>query len=64
MTMKAELVKLLQQQWVTPLDALQHARCLSLSQRVGELKRAGVAVIDRWQPLPTGKKVKAYRIPA
>ena len=62
MTMKSELVKLLNRKWTTPLDALQMVGCLSLSQRCGELRRDGVLVLDKWQALPNGKRVKAYRI--
>jgi hypothetical protein len=61
-TMTDKLVKLMKRRYVTPLDALQHANCLSLSQRCGDLRRAGVDVIDKWVDLDSGKRVKAYRI--
>jgi hypothetical protein len=54
----------LKRRWLTPLDALQHCGCLSLSQRCGELRRAGVPVQDKWVCLPNGKRVKSYRIGA
>ena len=63
MTMKQELIALLQKRWVTPLEALEQARCLSLSQRVGEMRRSGINVIDKWVELHNGKRIKAYRIP-
>ncbi len=63
MTMKAELIALLQKRWVTPLEALEMARCLSLSQRVGEMRRSGINVLDKWVTLHSGKRIKAYRIP-
>lgn len=63
MSMKAELIALMQKRWVTPLEALEIAHCLSLSQRVGELRRSGVNVIDKWVELHNGKRIKAYRIP-
>lgn len=59
--MKAQLIKLLQRQWVTPLIALQEVGCLSLSQRCGELRRDGVRVADKWVS-SNGKRFKAYRI--
>jgi hypothetical protein len=61
-TMTDKLVKLMKRRYVTPLDALQHANCLSLSQRCGDLRRAGIEVIDKWVDLDSGKRVKAYRI--
>jgi hypothetical protein len=61
-TMTDRLVKLMKRRYVTPLDALQHANCLSLSQRCGDLRRAGIEVIDKWVDLDSGKRVKAYRI--
>ena len=64
MTMHQELLELLKKQWVTPIDALQKARCLSLSQRCGNFRRAGYKVEDKWVPLPSGKRVKAYRVVA
>lgn len=64
MTMKADLIKLLRARWVTPVVALNDAKCFSLSQRCGDLRRDGVKVLDRWVDLPDGKRVKEYRIVA
>jgi len=36
---------------ITPLQALQHLKCLSLSQRVGQLRREGYNIVN------VGKKV-------
>ena len=60
--MKDRLVVLLRRQWTSPIDALNEAGCFSLSQRCGELRRAGVSVMDRWLDLPNGKRIKQYRI--
>ena len=60
--MKANLIRLLQRKWVTPITALNEVGCFSLSQRCGELRRGGVNVQDKWVSLPSGKRVKAYRI--
>ena len=72
-TMSSQLLKLLRRQWVTPLDALKHCGCLSLSQRCGEFRhmhrwklpgpdgKLMPAILDKWVKLPGGKRVKAYR---
>ncbi|MFD0669697.1 helix-turn-helix domain-containing protein [Ramlibacter sp. MAHUQ-53] len=62
MTMQDRLIELLRASWLTPLEALQQAGCLSLSQRCGEFRRRGLPVVDRWVDLPNGKRVKAYHI--
>ena len=62
MTMRDTLHNALKRRWLTPIDALQHCGCLSLSQRCGEFRRAGVPVQDKWVCLPNGKRIKAYRI--
>lgn len=62
MTMKSEVLALLKRRWITPLDALELAGCLSLSQRAGDLQREGVTILKRWVDLPSGKRVRAYRV--
>jgi len=62
MNMRDTLHSALKRRWLTPLDALKQCGCLSLSQRCGELRRAGVPVEDRWVRVQSGKRVKAYRI--
>lgn len=61
-TMKRRLLNLLKTRYITPLDALRHVGCLSLSQRCGELRRAGIKVADKWVKLGNGKRVKAYKV--
>jgi hypothetical protein len=60
MTQKNALRSLLWGRWITPLDALREIGCLSLSQRVGELRREGLSILDVW--VKTRKRVKAYRL--
>lgn len=60
--MKDRLAHLLRKAWVSPVIAWQEAGCMSLSQRCGELRRKGVAVIDRWKVLPDGRRFKEYRL--
>jgi len=62
MTMQQTLIKLLSRKWLTPLSALNEANCLSLSQRCGQFRRAGINVIDKWVKTESGKRVKSYRI--
>jgi predicted DNA-binding ArsR family transcriptional regulator len=61
-TMKSQLIEALKRGWITPADALLDHHCMSLSQRCGELKRAGYQVIDEWRHGENGKRWKAYRI--
>ena len=61
-TMHDKLLRLLKQRYITPLDALKHAGCMSLSQRCGEFRRQGLKVQDKWVNLDGGKRVKAYRL--
>ena len=61
MTQKDALRSLLWCRWITPLDALREVGCLSLSQRVGELKREGLTILSVWVKTDTGKRVRAYR---
>jgi len=62
MTMATRLLQLLGHQWLTPIDALQSCGCMSLAQRVSEFRREGINIEDRWVDLPSGKRVKAYRL--
>ncbi len=62
MTMTQNLERTLRRHWLTPITALELCGCLSLSQRCGQFRRAGLKVLDRWVDLPSGKRVKSYRI--
>lgn len=59
--MKEELIRLLRRKWVSPVTALREVGCMSLSQRCGELRRAGVNVVSRWEQ-KGGKRWKVYTI--
>ena len=48
---------------LTPLSALQEFQCLSLSQRIGELKRMGWPIISAPHKTPSGKTVAEYSMP-
>ena len=47
---------------LTPLEALQMFGCMALSQRVGELSRAGWPIISEMVRLSSGKRVARYRM--
>lgn len=49
---------------LTPLSALERYRCFSLSQRMGELKRAGWPILTEMVALNSGKRVAQYRMAA
>lgn len=60
-TMVYELLMALQGgERLTPLIALNKFQCLSLSQRVGELKRAGWPIVSEMVSVGSGKRVACY----
>jgi hypothetical protein len=61
-TQNERLKEMMASMWVTPQDALQFAKCARLAARVLELKQSGVEIADRLEKLPSGKRVKAYRV--
>lgn len=62
MTQYQMLLKSLKR-WVSPIDALREAGTMKLATRVGELRRIGHVIEDRWVEA-NGKKFKAYRLKA
>lgn len=63
-TMTWELLMALKNgQKLTPLDALNKYACLSLSQRIGELKRAGWPICSEMVEVNSGKRVACYWMP-
>jgi len=62
MTQHEHLAKVLRF-WTTPLDALQKVGTMKLATRVGEMRRAGYEIEDRWKEID-GKRFKAYRLKA
>lgn len=53
---------MLSRRWLTALQSAQLGGCLSLSQRVSVWRRSGCTIIDKWVDLPSGARVKAYRM--
>jgi hypothetical protein len=47
---------------LTPLEALEKFGCLSLSQRIGGLKRMGWPILTQMVKTRSGKSVAEYRM--
>jgi len=58
-TQTARLAKLLKRGWTSPMDALRVVGTFKLSTRVGELRRNGHQIQDKWA---AGRAYKIYRI--
>lgn len=57
-------IKMLRRGWLTALESASRGGVLSLSQRVGDLKRAGVQIAEKWVSTGGGARVKAYYLPS
>jgi len=53
------IIKCLQQGWKSPLDALREAGTMKLATRVGELRRSGYVILDKWSP---DRRYKLYKL--
>ena len=62
MTKKQRLLSLMKRQYVTPLEALEQTGNFALSQRAGEFAKDGWKVVKKWVDLPSGSRVRSYRI--
>jgi hypothetical protein len=58
MTQHQIIVKLAKKRWISPIDALNAGGGMKLSTRVGELRRAGYIILDKWHP---SKSYKLYK---
>ena len=58
MTQRQIIVKLAKKRWISPLDALAEGGGMKLSTRVGELRKSGYLILDKWHP---SKKFKLYK---
>ena len=54
--------KIMSKRWVTALDSALLGCPMALSQRVGDLKREGYKVRDKWVITEGGSRVKAYTL--
>ena len=60
MTQQEHLAKVLRV-WTSPLQALRLVGTMKLATRIGEMRRAGFQIQDRWQEAD-GKRFKSYRL--
>lgn len=62
MTQHEQLAKVLLV-WTSPIEALKKVGTMKLATRIGEMRRAGYEIQDRWIEA-NGKRFKAYRLKA
>lgn len=55
----SRLLRVLKRGWTSPLDALREVGTLKLSTRVGELRKAGHRIADKWSD---DGRFKVYRL--
>jgi len=53
------IVKLDRSRWISPMEALNAGGGMKLSTRIGELRKAGYLILDKWH---ISKKFKLYRV--
>ena len=58
MTQHQIIVKLAKKRWISPLDAFKEGGGMKLSTRIGELRKAGYTIVDKWHP---SKAYKLYK---
>ena len=58
MTQAQIIVKLAKKRWISPIDAFKEGGGMKLSTRVGELRRNGYTILDKWHP---SKSFKLYK---
>ena len=63
MTQQAAIIKCLKKGFKSGLDALREAGTMKLSTRVGELRKAGYMIVDKWHPSARFKLYKIIRSP-
>lgn len=59
MTQQQAIINCLKSGWKSPLDALKLAGTMKLSTRVGELRREGYIILDKWHE---SRKYKIYKL--
>lgn len=58
-TQQVKIIQCLKRGWKSPLDALKEAGTMKLSTRVGELRKAGFVIADKWHE---SHKYKMYKL--
>jgi hypothetical protein len=59
MTQQQKVVDCLKKGWKSPIDALNEAGTMKLATRVGELRRMGYIIEDKWS---IDRRYKLYRL--
>jgi hypothetical protein len=59
MTQQQKVVACLKKGWKSPIDALNEAGTMKLATRVGELRRLGYIIEDKWS---VDRRFKLYRL--
>jgi len=59
MTQNEKIVVCLKKGWKSPIDALNEAGTMKLATRVGELRRMGYIIEDKWS---IDRRYKLYRL--
>jgi hypothetical protein len=59
MSQQELIVKCLKKGWKSPIEALNEAGTMKLSTRVGELRRMGYIIEDKWS---IDRRYKLYRL--
>lgn len=63
MTQYQKIIRCLSKGWKSPLDALNEAGTMKLATRVGELRRMGYIIEDKWGETRRFKLYRLVRIP-
>ena len=63
MTQQTAIIKCLKKGFKSGLDALREAGTMKLSTRVGELRKNGYVIVDKWHPSARFKLYKIIRLP-
>jgi hypothetical protein len=61
-TLTSKIHATLKRRWLTVEQAVALGMGHDLRKRVSEFKRAGISVHDKWVTLPSGTRIKAWRI--
>jgi hypothetical protein len=55
-------MKMLRTGWTTSMSCAMRGGVWSLAQRVSEMRADGLVVSDKWVEMPSGARIKSYRI--
>ena len=57
------IIKCLKRGWKSPANAYSEAGTMKLATRVGELRRKGYLILDKWHPSKAYKLYKLVGVP-